>query len=686
MKQAFAFVLCAAGAFSLLSDQASAHGGIYRGPADTVPPGPGGGGGRSPGNPTTPGTGAPVAPGPMSPTAPGTGGAPPAPTGAPMQPGGGGGAPPGTGGGAPMEDDLTTWDFWWEFNKDSFLGLKDAVDGGGPITGDDEIWLGATRRREARGMRPTRNEASAVLPALKRALDASDNRDITSAAMIAMAKIGQDHPDFTLRSVFEPRLQRGDQEVRETAALAFGIAGQVANGELQLLASLALDDAAGRRLAGREVDTRTRSFAIYGLGLLASGHSDVAIKRAAFEPMQKVLADDTIANRNPKVAAIHGISLLGLGTTIAGERALLDEALAALDAYFARQLGPSEQLVQAHCPTAIAKLVGRSHPRAGDYANAFARELGASTKRRSHDVARSCTLALGLLCGPYDDAKSPSAAHSQLLAEVLRDHRDAQTRYFASISLARIGGSKNRITLLKALEAGNRSLEQPWYAIALGVMAHDARREQARRGEPVVEDAFLGTTLFDHLRKASNPSAVGGFAVALGLVGHKAAAPHMRERLLRDLQKESQAGYLCLGLGLMRDSGAKEDIQLALEQSSRRPDLLKQAAVALGLLGDKSASELLRKRMQNDEQNLATFASLASAIGLIGDRRSIDPLTTMLLDSKLSALPRAFAAAALGGIADRANHAWNARLAADLNYRATVETLTNQSSGILDLL
>jgi hypothetical protein len=58
----------------------------------------------------------------------------------------------------------------------------------------------------------------------------------------------------------------------------------------------------------------------------------------------------------------------------------------------------------------------------------------------------------------------------------------------------------------------------------------------------------------------------------------------------------------------------------------------------------------------------------------------------MLFDTQLGALSRAFAAVALGGIADKEPLPWNSRIAVNINYRASVETLTNQSTGILDIL
>ena len=58
----------------------------------------------------------------------------------------------------------------------------------------------------------------------------------------------------------------------------------------------------------------------------------------------------------------------------------------------------------------------------------------------------------------------------------------------------------------------------------------------------------------------------------------------------------------------------------------------------------------------------------------------------MLFDTKVSELARAFAAVALGGVADKESLPWNSKIGTNMNYRASVETLTNQSTGILDIL
>lgn len=207
---------------ALLSVTLHAHGGQYRGPGDVVPPGGGGRGSGRPTGPSGPSTGrpsGPSAPAPTGPQGPVTGG-PRTPAGGPT-----GGPGPTTGGrGYRPTVDLTGWQFWWEFNKDPFLKLRETILEGPPQTGDDTFYLGNTRKRAKNYLALTEKDKLNVLATLKRAMDSTNNVDIITACMISMAKVGKNHPDFKLLDVFRPHLASNNQEVRETAALALGIA------------------------------------------------------------------------------------------------------------------------------------------------------------------------------------------------------------------------------------------------------------------------------------------------------------------------------------------------------------------------------------------------------------------------------------------------------------------------------
>ena len=155
-----------------------------------------------------------------------------------------------------MGPDLARWQIWWEYNKDPYIRLKESL-WRSAVTGSDEFFMGGTRRKRGRDvLRPTPDEAVAqVLPALKRALESGDGRDVESSCLVAIAKIGRDHENFKIVPLLSGWLKSDDQEARETAALALGITARTE--ALPTLLSLARDDAEGRAACRRgEVDYR----------------------------------------------------------------------------------------------------------------------------------------------------------------------------------------------------------------------------------------------------------------------------------------------------------------------------------------------------------------------------------------------------------------------------------------------
>jgi HEAT repeat protein len=691
MKKLFLTSLGCAGLLALLPQTGYAHGGQYRGPGDVVPPNPGGGRGSGPAGPSAPGPGGPSTPGPGGPAGPG----PSAPaTGGPAGPSGSRG--PTTGGrGVQLDDDLTQWVYWWEFNKDPFIRLKDSIHSNTAVSGSDEFFLGATRKVDSRdSMAPSEDEKlNVILPALKKAIDSTENHDISSSCMVAMAKVGRNHdPDFKLRDVFLPRLKSHTQEISETAALSFGIAALKDADNLDTLIDLAKDTANGRQICDKpEVNDRTRSFAAYGLGLVAYANADVEFKTKAFEALRTLVDDDKVTSRNIKVAALNAIGLLNPSATDEKGKQLLTDALKCLDGYYQKPLGAGEQLMQAHVPPAVAKLLGKNFPDekvVEDWKKSFVDDLTekGKQKRTSHDISRSCVLALGQLCKPVDDDKAKDAAICKMLLDQWKEHKDPQTRYFSMLALGQIGGKLNHETLLKEFDKAGKSLEKPWVAMAMGVYAfnkYEAQKEAKQ--SPEIEEEF-GRTLMPALEDVKDPGAQSAFAVALGLCQYKAAADDLRSMLTHSAKnKDDLAGYICIGLALMGDERSKDEINNLVAGALRRPDLLKQGAIALGKLGDKNVAENLQKLLSQDS-TLATLSAIASALGFIGDRRSIEPLKQMLANEQLTELTRAFAAVALGGVGDKEKLPWNSKIGTNMNYRAAVETLTDKSAGILDIL
>lgn len=581
-----------------------------------------------------------------------------------------------------LEEDRTSWEPWWELHKAPYLRLKDRLWATAAQTGSDEFFLGSTRRVIARdNVVPTQGDIERdVLPALKRTIDRLDQRDIVTACMVAMAKTGTDHKDFKLAQVFALRLKSHDQEVRETAALALGISGLTDTANLDLLGGLVLDDARGRAACGQAyVNDRTRAFACYALGLLGSKPGELRTKHRVATHLIEIVRSDKAVHRNVKVAATNALGMVELDSLPGrAANALRDLAVAALADFYQRASGPGDELLQAHCPPAIARLVGQGAARADAWRKRFGTDLDArGSSRRGPCITQSCALALGQMGRPVNSPSDADAASCATLLKAYRDHPDVQTRNFAIMALGEIGGTENREVLLREFSQAGKHAELPWVALALGVQAFE-RRQNA---DP---DRMASDLLRRTLPDLKNPMTVGAVAIALGLCGQEEATELLRG-LLRDSREDMLTGHLCIALALLGDPSANDDLREVLDRSLRRPELLRQAAVSLSVLGDREVTGRLLERLSG-EVNLARLAAVAGALGFIGDRRTIARLCQLVEDESQATLSRAFAAAAVGGVVDRNRLPWNADLRGHVNYRAAVETLWNGVSGILDIL
>lgn len=596
---------------------------------------------------------------------------------------GGPGGPTGAGGvntgGRAASGDATSWQVWWEFNKEQFLDRL-PVDAALPVSGSDEFFLGSTgkvvRQKPLRAGKLDRRDR--IAPALARVLQRERSRDLVTACLVGLAKCGVDNAEVDLEQLFTEQLRRSDQEVRETAALAFGIAGlERSKG---LLSELLLDTKKGGRLLDKEsVSDRTRAFAAYSLGMLGRRAIRHEVRQEVADLLLRILADDREDSRDVLIATVTGLGLLRPEVLKGVDKRLAWQVVDQLWAFYDRDMGKANQVVQAHVPTAVARLLGRGTSSAHQSAKRrLANELRRK-KRRHNTILQSAALTLGQLCVPPEDDPEDEQFAEQLL-RVYKDAVDQQTRFFAMIALGRIGGDSNRQRLLSLYRRAQIGTERPWVALALGLVAN--ARAQVKEVDTVVSQLLLAD-----LRETQNTSAQAAFAVSLGLTGDASAVPHLLASLQENEREQVLAGYLCTSLALIGDVRVAPTLTAVMQRSVRRPFLLQQSAVALGRLGDSKAAGLLEK-MLGEHSSTAALSAIASALSLIGDRRAIPSLIKMMdgPNTDLSQLGRAFAAAALGGIADKEDRPWNAPLSRDVNYRARTSTLTNGRAGVLDIL
>lgn len=659
-----------------LSSELSAHGGTYRGPGDTVPPGAGAPATpATPATPTTPTT--PSTPAtPATPSTPSTPSTPAAPT-APPPPAQQAVTQPAT-----NLVDLTRWEFWWEFNKGPFLNLKAKIQSGAVSTGEGDLLQGLSRGAAITStFAPTPAQIQGtIIPQLRALLEKEDDRDIAGGSMMALAKI---QLDPSVMDVFKGHLSSGDQEIAETAALAYGVLQTPDS--FSILVALAEDTTEGRRLCGKPngVPDRTRAFAIYGMGLLGNKTEDEKLQQEIGEKLWNVLINDSSSFKDLRTASVIAMGVVPYqDPSVPVERLL---------SYL--EDGDNDTLVRAHCPNAIAKImqtVAKDNPSNPLFQRAIDSFEKLATGRNSkNEVIQSTVYSLGMLAN--SSPEFPADDCFKAIESVFDKVKDKQAQKFSLISMAYLGArvapdSPMREEAVKFLmdtmRKGKAGLDA-WAGLSLGVMAFHVNNDGSTPMPATVERAVL-----DKFEKESNQQRRGAYAVSLGLMKAETAKEALRASIDKS-RDESFQGYACLGLGMIGAREYKDDLIQIVKDNVRKPDLLKQASIALGLMKDKEVSSVLIELINPTDgrkPSLAVLSAAATAIGFIGDKSSVDPLIETMNNDKLTPLARAFAAIALGAISEAYMLPWNSLFSVDLNYRAAVTTLTNQASGILDIL
>jgi HEAT repeat protein len=658
-----------------LSSSAAAHGGTYRGPGDTVPPGAG-----APATPATPAT--PTTPAtPSTPATPATPSTPstPATPAAPAAP-----APPTTQAVTPSIDtgpDLNRWEFWWEFNKGPFLNLKAKVQSGAVSTGESDIMAGLSAGgTQLTTFAPTpASIRNTIIPELRKLVGSVEDRDILGGGIMALAKI---QIDPTVMEIFKGNLDSGDQEIAETSALAYGVLQ--APEAYPMLEALADDSAEGRKLTGKPngVPDRTRAFAIYGMGLLGSKTEDATLQQTIGDKLWTILINDQSSFKDLRTASIISMGVVPYqDPSVPVEKLLgyLEDA-------------NNDFLVRAHCPNAIAKILAAtakddpSNPLIARAVNTFAKF--AKNKHTKNEVEQSCVYSLGMLVNSSDHFPIDTAFDA--ISYVADKSKNKQAQRFSSIAMAYLGARvapdspyfKKAVSFLMDGLRKGRGGRDTWNGLSLGVMGFFLQ-ESGRATPSTIERALL-----DKFNKEKNQQRRGAYAVALGLIRSEIAKEDIRESIDKNRDPNFQ-GYACLSLGMIGAREYKDDLIQIVLDNVRKPDLLKQASIALGLMKDKEVSSVLIGLIKPEDKkkpSLAVLSAAATALGFIGDKSTVTPLVDTMNNDKLTGLARAFSAIALGAVAEAYPLPWNSLFSVDLNYRASVQTLTNQATGILDIL
>ena len=604
--------------------------------------------------------------------------------------------------------DETDWSLWWGVNQAPCLALKSHIHALDAQTGTEGWFLGHGKKPAAETLRPGRAQVrTQIVPALLAVLERDPRdgfgNDLTTGALVALAKIGErsDGADGArLESAILRYLPHGNQEVRETATISLGIMASPRS--IPTLAHLLWDTPTGRKsVEASEVDYRTRSFAAYGLGLIGARPSTHERDRMlVVSVLRRALEGDDTSSCDLAVACVVALGLVPLATIespagSASDRRPPPESsrLAQLDFVLEILRGRrGEDLVRAQCPVALARLLADlPEPHATSQRERIAEHLIELVEREKEvpGILQSCISALGAI--GTNDGKDPLDRRiRRALAQVPKGH-EAQARGFALMAAAELGARMGRESTSLGVEEvrdlvlremlKGKSASRPWAGLAAGVFC----RRLIQQGEthPALES--LSRALDIALEDEDSPLRVGAYALGAGLARSTESAERLLELLGEELQDDAR-GQVALALGLLGDPAAVAPLRAIVADSRYRPELLRQAAMALGLLGDKDIG-LRLAAMLADARSLATQAAIASALGFVGDRRSVEPLLALLSDEKANERARAFAAVALGNVADKEMLPWNAKIGSGLNYGAAPATLFDPGSGtgVLDI-
>ncbi len=639
-RSSLILIAAAAALLLLLSGHAFGHGGQYRGPGEFQPPNTGDQGSNG-----TSGT----ASGPAGPQGPSV-----------ASPGGSQGMRTNRRGGAgglqrkrwSASQGFERWEFWWEYNKDTYLNLKQKLFGDDKVKGTASFFVGRRPKGSYRtSMRATPEIVKkSILPYLESAL-ALDHPDVLDSSVLAIARVTEvDDAPLVIEKI-RSQLSSKHKSVRQSACLSLGVLGSPA--AIQTCFDLMTDSLEGRKLVARsEVPKMVRAFAALSLGLIGSGET--------WEKLRLVIEREDPKTQKDLIAC--AITALGL----MGETEKKDEIVDFLTLLL--ETTKMDSFLRANIPVALGKL--------GDSSALSTLVRLFEEKDQNEWIRQSCVIAFGQLA----DFGSNERVVKNLMAYAAKG-KEVQARHLSFIALAEIAARdpnfkenwKRHAELasffIKEIMKPTRPSHGSWasLAAALHAMPHDTLQWQVVQ---TVRDKFMDT---------KNPSHKAAYAIALGLLNAQGTGG-MLHRELDSTRDKALQGYLCVGLGLMKWTGAADRIRV-FASSETVVFLRLQAAVALGLMGDPKAVDVLVEALQNG-QTLHIVSSAARALGQIADVSAVEPLAAIVADENGEDQSKAFAVVALGIIGEKTDLPWNASISRNCNYFATGSALRE----VLDIL
>jgi len=565
----------------------------------------------------------------------------------------------------PDERNLSRWTFWWEFNKAHFLS------GSGPVS-----TLGQAHADQRENQRPTKSDVDGkILPALRAALETSEDEKFTAALLIALGRTSDPLDSTGLLKVLTQAAESDALKVRLAGVLALGLFDDP-RAVPQLFEILDDTSSTGEFNGAPEA---VRAFAACSLGLIGSSATDEAVRRAIAASLVSAFEDDDSARNDIKIACVIALGFIQLKEPDAPDRnpSDLPTTHAKACAWLLGVLGDTKlpTPIRAQVPLALSHLflLPRSEESRTAIASALFDELAKAQETEGGErVAESCALALGQL-GTTAPGELDVRIRKTLIGLGVGGS-PTQLYGFSLVALAQLAGQhagqaaapqaiSTIAAHIQAQLAGKDGERKQWAGLAAGILL---------RAVGQAAPASLAKALKDNLVAERTPRAAS-YAIGAGLAGDPKLVPTLLAKL-NEIKDDETQGSAGLALGMLQASDSQAALAKLFKESKYRPLKKRQLALALGELGGKASLETLLESIPN-EKSQTVQSAVALGISTLGDRRAIAPLCTMLADDGLDPKARAVAATALGLLASKRAYPWHDEFATYFNYRAATNSL-----------
>jgi HEAT repeat protein len=495
--------------------------------------------------------------------------------------------------------DASRWETWWALNREEFL----------PVGGI----------REDRGPYPppgtpvvAEDVGARILPPLKKALTSRDH-GIRAAAAVAIGKCGGAEEVPLLKALLDDR----DRGVVEAAVVGLALLRRPES-EAHLVA-FANDP-------GKPNKARCMAAAMLGV----SGGD--AARLALFERLSTPGGGKMATGR--EIGGFESARAFGAGLWAGVDRAGGDAANAAMAAgLLTRALDSPPTRDHEFGVVGLAALSKPRDPGSTPYV------LGKLSAKRSDDRA-AAAIAAGRV------VRRDDADHVKRIVAALVKESDPYARRMMLVALGRIGGA-DAIAGLGAVERNfdrqDRAFQLLGYGLARAPEAAPMLRtmfetggDQSLRGAAAIALGLLGDreslpALAKHAANQRDPTFLAHLMWTF-VVARDRSACETIEKVARNIKVADVQCATALALGLLGHSAAEPHLLEQLGSGSRV--VRGAAATALGRMGDARMIEPLVKLLESDRETDLTRVSAAVALGELGRRDLAPELARLRIDAQ----------------------------------------------------